>query len=50
MVPLNSLTPFQNDLLEVLVIGVTIPLAAVIILCFLLAWIFSLGGYRPPSR
>jgi hypothetical protein len=50
VVPLNSLTPFQNELLEVVVIGVTIPLAAVIVFCLLLAWIFSLGDYRPPSR
>ena len=50
MVLLHSLTPFQNDLLQVLVIGVTIPLAAVVVFCFLLAWIFSLGDYRPPLR
>jgi len=50
MVPFHSFTPFQIDLLEVVLIGATILLAAAIILRFLLAWIFSLGDYRPPSR
>jgi hypothetical protein len=47
---LQSFTLFQNQLLDVLVLGVTIPLGGVIVLCFLLAWIFSLADSPWPRR
>ncbi len=50
MVSFHSLTPFQIDLLQVVVIGVTIPLAAVVVLCLLLTWVFSLGNGQRPRR